>query len=117
MTPKSVINQELILKFLKKRTARPVKFSEIADSLRFTKKEYKTLKRILRSLIKSGEIIKTKAGHYGLLEKMNLVTGTFDAHRDGYGFVVSEKSGEQDVFIPHRRTMRAMSGYRIEARI
>lgn len=117
MTPKSVINQELILKFLKKRTARPVKFSEIADSLRFTKKEYKTLKRILRSLIKSGEIIKTKAGHYGLLEKMNLVTGTFDAHRDGYGFVVSEKSGEQDVFIPPRRTMGAMSGDRIVARI
>jgi ribonuclease R len=117
MTPKSVINQESILKFLKKRAARPVKFSEIADSLRFTKKEYKTLKRILRSLIKSGEIIRTKAGHYGLLEKMNLVTGTFDAHRDGYGFVVSEKSGEQDVFIPPRRTMGAMSGDRIVARI
>ena len=117
MTPKSVINQESILKFLKKRTARPVKFREIADSLRFTKKEYKTLKRILRSLIKSGEIIRTKAGHYGLLEKMNLVTGTFDAHKDGYGFVVSEKSGEQDVFIPPRRTMGAMSGDRIVARI
>ena len=48
---------------------------------------------------------------------MNLVTGSFEAHRDGYGFVVPDTSGERDIFIPPRRTMGAMSGDRVVARV
>ena len=44
---------------------------------------------------------------------MNLVTGRFEAHRDGYGFVIPDKSGEKDLFIPPRRTMGAMSGFTV----
>jgi len=35
----------------------------------------------------------------------------------GYGFVLPEKSGERDIFIPPRRTMGAMSGDRVITRV
>jgi ribonuclease R len=48
---------------------------------------------------------------------MNLITGEFQGHRDGYGFILPEKSGEADLFIPRRKTMGAMSGDRVIARV
>jgi ribonuclease R len=77
----------------------------------------RSLKRILRSLTKSGDIFKTKTGLYGPVTEMNLISGNFEAHKDGYGFVIVEEPGERDIFIPPRRTMGAMSGDRVVARI
>jgi ribonuclease R len=48
---------------------------------------------------------------------MNLITGFFEAHKDGYGFVIPDKFGERDLFVPPRRTLGAMSGDRVVARI
>ncbi|MCK7508663.1 MAG: hypothetical protein MZV70_34630 [Desulfobacterales bacterium] len=48
---------------------------------------------------------------------MSLVTGYFDAHREGYGFVVTGKAGERDLFIPARSVSGAMNNDRVVARI
>ncbi|GBD96703.1 ribonuclease R [bacterium BMS3Abin06] len=117
MAPKSTIDREHILHFLRTKSSRPLSLKEIAKTLNIHKTELRTLKRILRSLTDSGDIYRTKSGYYGLADKMNLVTGSFEGHRDGYGFVIQDKSGERDIFIPPRRTMGAMSGDRVVARI
>ncbi len=117
MIPKNIKDKEAILKYLKKKTSRPVSFIELAGSLKIKKKEFQSLKRALRTLTKTGEIHKTKSGNFGLSDKMNLVTGTFDGHRDGYGFVMPEKSGDRDLFIPPRKTMGAMSGDKVVSRV
>jgi ribonuclease R len=67
--------------------------------------------------VDSGEIFKTRRGLFGTVDEMNLFTGLFEAHRDGYGFIIAEKRGERDLFIPPRRTSGAMSGDRVVARI
>ena len=59
----------------------------------------------------------TRKGLYGPAEEMNLITGYFEAHRDGYGFVISEKPGERDLFIPPRGTFGAMNGDRVIVRV
>ncbi len=117
MAGKSTINREEILHFIKSRSARPLRMREIAEALDIHKNESRTLKRILRSLTDNGEIFRTRSGCYGPAEKMNLITGAFQAHRDGYGFVIPEQTGEKDIFIPARRTMGAMSGDRVIARV
>ncbi|MEW6599573.1 MAG: ribonuclease R [Nitrospirota bacterium] len=117
MAPKSTIDRESIFHFLKTKSSRPLSLREISKALDIHKTELRTLKRILRSLLNSGDIFRTKTGFYGLAEKMNLITGEFEAHRDGYGFVLPEKSGERDIFIPPRRTMGAMSGDRVVTRV
>ena len=117
MTPKSTIDRENILHFLRTKSSRPLSLKEISGSLKIKKTGLRTLKKILRSLTDSGDIYRTRSGCYGPADKMNLVTGGFEAHRDGYGFVIRDKSGERDIFIPPRRTMGAMSGDRVVARI
>ncbi len=117
MTPKDIKAKEAILRHLRTKVERPASLKEIADALRIGKKDVRPLRRILLSLTKSGEIYMTRTKRYGLVEKMNLVTGLFEAHRDGYGFVIPDKSGEKDVFIAPRKTMGAMSGDRVVARV
>jgi ribonuclease R len=117
MPPKSTIDKEYILHFLKTKSKRPLSVREISRSLKISKAEMRTLKRVLRSLTASGDIFKTRSNCYGPAEKMNLVTGSFQAHRDGYGFVIADKSGERDIFVPARKTMGAMSGDRVVSRV
>ncbi|MBI4654623.1 MAG: ribonuclease R [Nitrospirae bacterium] len=118
MTPNDIKDKESVLTFLKTKTSRPVSLREIATALGIPQKEARQLLKIpLKSLIDSGEVYETRAGLYGLTDKMNLVTGFFEAHKDGYGFVIPDKSGERDIFIPPRKTLGAMSGDRVIARI
>jgi ribonuclease R len=48
---------------------------------------------------------------------MNLVNGYFEAHKDGYGFVIPEKPGERDLFVPARAASGAMNNDRVLVRI
>ena len=117
MLPKDIQNKEAVLHLLRSKTDRPVSLKEIAGAVGIHKKEMRPLKRIMESLIRSGDVFKTKSGFYGLAEKMNLATGFFEAHRDGYGFVIPERPGERDLFIPPRKTSGAMSGDKVIVRI
>ena len=117
MIPKDIKDREAVLAFLKTKTRKPISFKEIAIALGVSTKEYRSLKRGLSSLVREGDIYKTRSGLYGTAEKMSLITGNFEAHRDGYGFVLPDKAGEKDLFIPPRKTSGAMSGDRVVVRI
>ncbi|MGE5894134.1 MAG: ribonuclease R [bacterium] len=95
----------------------PLSFRLLSERLGFSKREARQLKKVLKQLIKEGKIIRTRKGLYGQAEEMSLVTGYFEAHRDGYGFVVLEKPGERDIFIPSRATMGAMDNDMVVVRV
>jgi ribonuclease R len=48
---------------------------------------------------------------------MNLVVGRVKCHPDGYGFVIPEREGEQDIFVSQRNLKEAMHGDRVVARV
>ena len=100
-----------------KRQSRPLSFKEIQSLMGLDRKEGRQLKKLLRELVRSGEVIRTRKGRYGLPEEMRLIKGYFQAHRDGYGFVLPEVSGEQDVFVPPRATLGALEGDRVIVRL
>ena len=116
MAKGNVSEKDNIIRLLK-RSRRPLTFREIVTSFGLKKADARALKKILRRMLKDGTIIMTRRGRYGLPEEMRLVTGYFEAHRDGYGFVIPEKSGQKDIFIPPRATMGAMEGDRVIARV
>lgn len=111
-----MINKASILSFFRSKTSRPLNFRDLASSMNLSRPEARALKRVLRQLVREGDIVLTRKGLYGPAEDMNLLTGTFDAHRDGYGFVILEKPGERDIFVPARRTMGAMNNDRVIVR-
>ena len=59
----------------------------------------------------------TRKGLYVPVSDVDLMTGYFEAHKDGYGFVITEKPGERDIFIPARATSGAMDNDRVVVRI
>ena len=79
--------------------------------------ETRALKRILRMMVRAGDLVFTRKGLYGPAEDMNLVSGYFDLHKDGYGFVIIEKPGERDIFIPAWGTLGAMNNDRVLVRV
>jgi ribonuclease R len=112
-----MVNRETISEFFREKSGRPMSFRDIAEAMGLSKPEARALKRTLREMLRSGEVVLTRKGLYGPSEDMNLITGYFEAHRDGYGFVISEKPGERDIFIPPGSTMGTMNGDRVIARV
>jgi ribonuclease R len=79
------------------------------------------LERILDQLSERGDLIELRSGQYVLTTASKEFTiGRLNMHRDGYGFVISDKplahiSG--DLFIPPESAGKAMHGDRVLARV
>ena len=112
-----MITKEFLKSFLKDKATNPMSFREIVFKLKLISPERRKLKRILWEMVRDGDIVRTRKGLYGFAEEMSLATGYFEAHREGYGFVILERPGERDIFVPARATLGAMDNDRVVARI
>jgi ribonuclease R len=109
-----LVNRETVMEFFRDNP-RPLQMRDIVRSMRLSSPQSRALKKVLRQMVDEGAVVRTRRGMYGPAEQMELVTGYFEAHRDGYGFVIPEKPGERDLFIPPRHTLSAMEGDRVAA--
>jgi ribonuclease R len=96
---------------------RPLLIREVLRFLHLPKDKRQRVKEIFRDLADEGKIVKIRGNRYGLPIKMNLVVGRVKCHPDGYGFVIPEKEGEQDIFVSPRNLKEAMHGDRVVARV
>jgi len=111
-----MIDKDQLLKSIKSIN-RPTSFRGLMDHLGLPKRASRELKRILKQLVNGGEVVRTKRGLYGPPEEMSLVNGYYEAHREGFGFVILEKPGQRDLFIPARASMGAMDNDVVIARV
>ena len=107
---------EEILRLMKEED-RPILLKEMVHRLKLHKGQKARIKEVLRGLIDSGKVVRIRGNRYGLPSKMNLVVGRVRCHPDGYGFVVPEREGEEDVFISPRHLKEALHGDRVVARV
>ncbi|MCL4493024.1 MAG: ribonuclease R [Nitrospirae bacterium] len=112
-----MITKDSLIALFREKITKPVSFNGIVFMLNLSPPERRKLKKILREMVSGGDIVRTRKGLYGPAEEMSLVTGFFEAHKDGYGFVVLEKPGERDIFIPAKATSGAMDNDRVIARV
>jgi len=97
-----------------KSLGRPLNLDELQQELSIEKKN---LRKVLRSMIISGDIVKLKSGKYAKTDDLNLHTGYVDGHPDGYAFFVPEKEDMQDLFIPPKRLNGAVHKDRVAIKI
>jgi len=100
-----------------KEEDRPLLLREILRRLGLQKEERGRARELLRNLAEEGRVVRIRGNRYGLPSKMSLTVGRVKAHPDGYGFVIPEKEGEEDVFVSPRNLKEAMHGDRVIARI
>lgn len=112
-----MINKQTLLSFFREKTKKPLSFKDMVNLMGLSRSEAHALKKVLRRMLQDGDIVLTRKGLYVPASDVNLMTGYFEAHKDGYGFVITEKPGERDIFIPARATSGAMDNDRVVARI
>lgn len=92
--------KQIILDIMKSKEYKPMKAKELAMILNVPKEDREELKYVLNELMNEGRIAVSKKGKYSLASAQILV-GTFEGNRRGFGFVRIEGE-EEDIFIPER---------------
>src|SRR5207302_5606428 len=80
----------------------------------------------LARLVARGDVLELRSGQYAVTaHSREFAVGRLNMHRDGYGFLISERPLEQgvlgqikgDIFIPPDSAAKAMHGDRVVVRI
>jgi len=113
---RSDLSVEQILELMKEED-RPLLLKEVLHRLGHQKEQRQKAREYLRDLADKGKVVRIRGNRYGLPSKMNLIVGRVKTHPDGYGFVIPEAGGEEDIFISPRNLKEAMNGDRVVARV
>ncbi|MDX1563233.1 MAG: RNB domain-containing ribonuclease, partial [Gammaproteobacteria bacterium] len=81
-----------------------------------TDKHLRALENRLKAMVRDGQILRNRAGRFGITAALELVTGRVQAHRDGFGFLLRD-DGEDDVYLSGREMRSLFDGDRIAARL
>jgi ribonuclease R len=88
-----------LLEFLKEEAYHPMKKEELMKEFEITSQQREQFEEVLKQLESDGKIYKNKKGRYGLPEKFDLVAGRVDKNPRGFGFLIPEEPGHEDIFI------------------
>ena len=109
-------SREFILEILKQND-RPLTRRQIGKLLGLAGEEQtEALRRRLRAMERDGQLLRNRKSAYGVMSKMNLVTGRIMGHQDGFGFLIPDEGGE-DLFLGQREMQVALHGDRAVARV
>ena len=109
--------KETLLSFMREEAYRPMDIQELVAVFDISKNEYTDFKWTLKIMEKEGLIVRTKKDKFAVPERMGLITGKLQVHKKGFGFLIPENEGENDVFIPSSCMNGAMNGDRILVQI
>jgi ribonuclease R len=110
------LSETNILKLLRAKTNRPVKFSELMSLLSVPENQRREFRAQLKEMASEGSVVKLRGGRYGLPDEMNLIPGVLSGHPDGYGFVITEDDSE-DIYIGRQKLGGAMHNDHVLVRV
>ncbi|CDM68163.1 Ribonuclease R [Clostridium bornimense] len=109
--------REILLGFMNEKAYKPMSIKELSKIFNINKKESRDFEKVLLEMEKDGQIVKNRAGYYGVPERMGLVVGRLQGHARGFGFVIPEEEGMVDIFIPGSAMNGAVHGDKVLAKI
>ena len=114
--PATSTEQRILALFSNKARARLTP-AEIQRRAGFASDKLQSVLDALRELCRTGRLVRLKKNHYALPDRQNLMTGKIHAHPDGYGFLILDDKGAEDLYISRREMRRVMHGDRVMARV
>jgi ribonuclease R len=112
-----VLKQQII-KFLKHRDYTPLKLKSLAEAMGVSDEDYGLFKMAFEELRRSGRVIIGTKSLVSLPAPSSKIVGKFRANSKGFGFVTPlEPNSHGDLFIRPGRTMEAMSGDTVMAKV
>lgn len=104
-------SREFIIEYLE-QVNRPLSLTALAEGLEIDvddEERFEALSRRLKAMLRDAQLIKNRRGSFGLIQKMDLVTGRVIGHPDGFGFVTSE-SLDEDLFLSAQEMHKVLHG-------
>ena len=90
---------------------------EIQRRLGVARDDLQSIVDSLRELGREGQIVRLKKNHYALPDAQHLVRGRAHAHPDGYGFLIPQDKGIEDIYLNRREMRRVMHGDQVLVRV
>ena len=112
----SPMNEKEILEFLSKETYRPLRLRDLSKKMGIPSEKYASFRRLVRSLLNQGAIVKLRRNRLGLPGKLNLVVGKLVVSSRGFGFVQTGDNSS-DVYIGSEDMGTALNGDRVVVRL
>ena len=109
--------QRRILNLLAKKPRLRLTPAEIQRRGGFPRQQLQPIIDALRDLCRAGQVVRLKKNHYALPDGQNLISGRVQAHPDGYGFLVPDDKGLEDLYLNRREMRRLMHGDRVMVRV
>ncbi|MFT4045953.1 MAG: ribonuclease R [Solimonas sp.] len=78
--------------------------------------QQEALSKRLMAMIREGQLVANRRGAYGPVTQMNLIAGSVQAHRDGFGFLIPDAGGK-DIFLAPKQMRSLMNGDRVLVRV
>jgi ribonuclease R len=114
--PFPIPSRETILEYLE-RVGTPLQRERLEQAFDMqTPDEQEALRRRLRAMLRDGQLLLNRKEEYALVDKLSLLKGLVVAHRDGFGFVIVEKS-MPDLFLSEREMRNIFHGDKVLVRI
>jgi len=109
-------SREYILAYLK-NYKKPMNFKQLLTALKLKMpNEKEGLERRLKAMIRDGQLILNSKNCFAVVNQKSLISGKIQAHRDGFGWFIPDKSGN-DVFLAARQMRQVFSGDRVLIRL
>ncbi len=110
-------SQNELIDFLNE-AGKPLKINNILQGLELNGQRMRTLLTDrLHAMVRAGQILENRRGEFCLTAKLDLVTGTVSGHRDGFGFVIRDDGGPDDVYLSAREMRSLFDGDRVAIRV
>jgi ribonuclease R len=111
-----IASRELILEVITEAD-HPVNRSDIEALLGIRDEDgVEALRRRLNAMLRDGQLVRNRRDCYALADQFDLVPGRVIAHKDGFGFLVTDDEGE-DVYLSARQMRALFHGDRVLVRI
>jgi len=92
----------------------PVSFAALAKAFALKDdKGRRLLGKQLNKMLTRGQLLQNRREEYCLLKKIDAITGKVAAHKDGFGFLLPDEGGGDDVFLPPHTMRQLMDGDRV----
>ncbi len=111
-----IASREMILELLG-QAEHPLNHNQLCKLLNVEDHEQvDALRRRLRAMERDGQLMVNRKGAYGLIDKLDLVHGRVQGHRDGYGFLIPIEGG-QDLYLSARQMALVFDGDEVLGRV
>ncbi len=111
-----VPSREFILQLLEDAPG-PVTHPEVCEMLDLRDEDdVEAVRRRLIAMARDGQLVSNRRGAFARLDKIDVIRGRVQGHKDGYGFVIPTKGGN-DLYLHNRQMRRVFDGDEVLVRV